>query len=95
MCQETATQVKKYQYRSYASCTQHVALLMLVNICMKFHKDTVLNLQSGHNFVVETATYKVQRGIRPEKKMPVFQVTLGKKMGSASRKNFFLKYNYL
>ena len=32
---------------------------------MKFHED-ILNsfkLQSGHNFVLETATYKVQRGI--------------------------------
>ena len=38
---------------------------MLVNICMKFHEDTLngLKLQSGHDFVLETATYKVQRGI--------------------------------
>ena len=39
--------------------------LMLVNICMKFHEDTltVLKLQSECHFVLETATYKVQRGI--------------------------------
>ena len=39
--------------------------LMLVNISMKFHED-ILNgfkLQSGHNFVTETAFYKVKRGI--------------------------------
>ena len=38
---------------------------MLVNICMKFHEDTlmVLKLQSGRDFVLETATCKVQRGI--------------------------------
>ena len=38
---------------------------MLVNICMKFHEDifNCFKLQSGHDFVLETATYKVQRGI--------------------------------
>ena len=38
---------------------------MLVNISMKFHEDTwtVWKLQSGHKFVTETATCKVQRGI--------------------------------
>ena len=42
-----------------------LSTLMLVNICMKFHEDTlnVLKLQSGYDFVLETATYKVQRGI--------------------------------
>ena len=35
---------------------------MLVNICMEI-SQTVLKLQSGHDFVLETATYKVQRGI--------------------------------
>ena len=32
---------------------------------MKFYEDTlnVLKLQSRHEFVLETATYKVQRGI--------------------------------
>ena len=41
---------------------------MLVNICLKFHEYTwtVLKLQSGRDFVLETATYKVQRGI-PQK----------------------------
>ena len=35
--------------------------LMLVNICLKFHEDTitVLKLQNGCDFVLETATYKV------------------------------------
>ena len=32
---------------------------MLVNICMKFHEDILNKLQS--DFVLETATYKVQR----------------------------------
>ena len=38
---------------------------MLVNICMKFLEDTLkdLKIQSGSDFVLETATYKVQRGI--------------------------------
>ena len=41
---------------------------MLVNICMKFHEDSlndfkVLKLQSGRDIVLETAIYKVQRGI--------------------------------
>ena len=38
---------------------------MLINISMKFLED-ILNgfqLQSGHDFSTETATYKVQRGI--------------------------------
>ena len=36
--------------------------LMLVNSCVKFQDDAV-NGKSGHDFVLETATYKVQRGI--------------------------------
>ena len=38
---------------------------MLVNISMKFLEDilNVIKLQSGHDFVTETATYKAQRGI--------------------------------
>ena len=36
---------------------------MLVNISMKFHKDILNGFQSGRDFVAETATYKVQRGI--------------------------------
>ena len=38
---------------------------MLVNIDVKFHEDALngLKLQSRHNFVLETATYKVQRDI--------------------------------
>ena len=66
-CQETAT--KKVQ----RDVTQKVSVqelwflrsacrLMLVNICMKI-PWTVLKLQSGRDFVLETATYKVQRGI--------------------------------
>ena len=38
---------------------------MLVNISMKFHEDISNGFQvtEGHDFVTETATYKVQRGI--------------------------------
>ena len=41
---------------------------MLVNISMKFHEDIwngfqVFKLESGRDFITETATYKVQRGI--------------------------------
>ena len=38
---------------------------MLVDISMNVHEDILngLKLQSGHNFVTETATYKVQRDI--------------------------------
>ena len=38
---------------------------MLVNICMKFHEDTLngIKVQSGRDFVLETAGYKVQTGI--------------------------------
>ena len=38
---------------------------MLVNICMKFHEDTLngFKLQSGRQFVKETATYKVQMDV--------------------------------
>ena len=45
---------------------------MLVNICMKFHEDilTVVKLQGRHDSVLETATYKVQRGITQEVKIP-------------------------
>ena len=38
---------------------------MLVNICMKFNED-ILNgfkVTDRRDFVLETATYKVQRGI--------------------------------
>ena len=45
--------------------TEWTCRLMLVNICMKSHEDTwmVLKLQSGHDVVLETAAYKVQRDI--------------------------------
>ena len=38
---------------------------MLANISMKFHEDILNGLKviEGHNYVTETATYKVQRGI--------------------------------
>ena len=66
-CQETATwKIQRY-------VTQKVSIqelwflhsITLVNMCMKFHEDTltVLKLHSGHDFVWETATYKVPRGI--------------------------------
>ena len=39
--------------------------LMLLNTCMKFYEHIlkVLKLQNGHDFVTETATYKVQRDV--------------------------------
>ena len=42
---------------------------MLVNVSMKFHEVswTVLKLESGHNFVTETATYKIQGCITQKK----------------------------
>ena len=46
---------------------------MLVNICMKFHEHTLNGFQVAEqkqlcdkHFVLETATYKVQRGITQE-----------------------------
>ena len=38
---------------------------MFVNISMKFHEDIMngFQVQSGNNFVTETATYEVQRSI--------------------------------
>ena len=39
--------------------------LMLVNIVVKFHEDIlVFKLHSGHDFVTESATYKVQRAYK-------------------------------
>ena len=70
MWQEAAT------YKVQKDVTQKVSIqellflctarcLMLVNICMKFHEDNLngFKLQSGHDFVLETATHKVQKGI--------------------------------
>ena len=40
--------------------------LMLVNICMKFHEDTLNDFKVTERtrfFILETASYKVQRGI--------------------------------
>ena len=39
--------------------------LMLVNICVKFHEDTLNGFKATErrDFVLETATYKIQRDI--------------------------------
>ena len=55
---------EKNKFKSYGCCALHVVLWCLI-LGMKFYGYILngLKLSSGHDFFMETATYKVQRHV--------------------------------